>query len=217
MIDFVAARANMLEGQVRTSGVTRREVLHAMARIPRERFVPKSRREFAYMDDVLHVSPKRFLLPPRILAKMLQAADIEPTDTVLDVGCATGYSSAVLGAIAQSVIALEVDEALSTSATETLADLGIDNVATVTGPLADGYESQGPYDVIIVNGSIPKRSARLEAQLADGGRLVVVVRSGPMGRATVFLRSGEEVSGVPVFDATVPVLDGFAEPAGFVF
>jgi protein-L-isoaspartate(D-aspartate) O-methyltransferase len=222
MPDFAAARSMMVDGQVRTSDVTDLRLQAAMLDIPREIFVPESRAAIAYLDrDVAvderpDVTPRR-LLKPMVLAKLLQAADIGDDDRVLDVGCTTGYSSAVLSRIAHAVAALEEDAALSRLATDNLRSLGCANVTVVAGPLIDGWSAEAPYDAVLINGAVEIAPARLFAQLNDGGRLVCVQGRAPATKAMLYRMAGGAVSGRPIFDATAPLLPGFAEPPAFVF
>jgi protein-L-isoaspartate(D-aspartate) O-methyltransferase len=153
------------------------------------------------------------------LARLIQLAQIVETDIVLDVGCATGYSSAVLSRLAASVVALESDAELSRMATETLIDLGIGNVAVVSGALAGGYPAEAPYDVIVLGGAVGSVPESLTSQLKDGGRLVAVVGVAGAGAATLARRSGGEVSSWPAFNVSAAPLPGFgpANRASFVF
>ena len=159
----------------------------------------------------------RALLKPMVFAKLLQAAGIGDTDRVLDVGCATGYSAAVLGRLAGHVVALEEDAALARSAGEMLAQTGSQNVAVASGPLSAGWAKDAPYDAIMLEGAAEVIPDSLLAQLREGGRLVAVVGSGPMGKATLYRRAGGHTGALPVFDAAAPLLPGFAKPAAFVF
>ncbi len=217
MPDYLAQRLNMVESQVRVNDVTDVRVQDAMREVPRERFVPTARQATAYADAPLEVVRGRFLLEPRTLAKMLQLAEIAPTDTVLDVGCMTGYSSAVLSRIAARVTALESDADLVRVGAETLPAVGAANATVVQGDLAEGHKGKAPYDVIFVNGAIEVRPTALLAQLAEGGRLVAVVKSGAQGHATVFLKEKGQVGSRTGFDADAQILPGFREKVGFVF
>ena len=223
MADYAKARQTMVDRQINTADVTDRRVLAAFAEIPRELFVPLGLRPLAYSDADLPLKvaswsdTPRHLAAPMVLARLIQLAAIGPADIVLDVGCASGYSSAVLSRVAASVVALESDAELAKSATETLIDLDIGNVAVVTGRLEDGYPGEAPYDVIVIAGSVEMVPAALTGQLRDGGRLVAVVGTGPGGTATLFERSGEEVSRRPAFSAPAPALPGFAATRAFVF
>jgi protein-L-isoaspartate(D-aspartate) O-methyltransferase len=219
MVDYAQARRTMVDCQVRPSDVTDLRIIAAMLDVPRELFVPAARRGIAYLDiDVLvgeGASP-RALLKPMVFAKLLQAAAIGETDHVLDAGCATGYSSAVLGQLAGSVIALEEDSALSRIAAANLAGLAA-NVTVASGRLTEGWQQGAPYDAILLEGASEVVPDSLLAQLKDGGRLLAVAGSGPMGKATIYRMAGGRVTAQPLFDASAPMLPGFAKFAAFVF
>lgn len=223
MTDFTTARANMVESQIRPNAVTDRRVIDAFADIAREAFVPKSLQAIAYMDEDIPIrdassAGERHLMLPMVLARLVQLAEIEAGDVVLDVGCCLGYSTAILARLADAVVSLECDEDMANAAIEILVDQGVDNAAVVTGPLNEGYPSQGPYDAIVLNGSVPSVPESLLRQLKDGGRLVAVVTEGALGRARLFIRHGDVFAERVAFDATVAPLPGFdvREPA-FVF
>ena len=222
-MDYAVPRRNMVESQVRPSDVTDRRIIRAMADIPREVFVPEDARPLAYMDGPIAVGPasggaSRALLEPRTFAKLVQAAEIEPTAAVLDIGAATGYSSAVLARLAQRVVALEVDADLAGRARETLARIGAEGVEVVTGDLAAGWSEGGPYDAIVVEGAIETIPPGLLDQLKDGGRLVAIQsRHGGAGRAMVWRRDGSVFGTQDVFDANGEVLPGFERAPAFVF
>lgn len=222
MIDFAAARRHMVDGQVRTSDVTDPRIIAAMLEIPRERFVPAAQADLAYLDLDVPVSPPhapmRRLLKPMVLAKLLQAAEIKESDLALDVGCTTGYSSAVLARLAASVVAQEEDAAFAQTAADNLRSFGDGRVTVVTGALVDGCAPHGPYDVIILEGTSEIAPRRLLRQLKDGGRLVAVVGRRPATKAMLYRAvTGADVNGRPLFDAAAPLLPGFAAPPAFVF
>jgi protein-L-isoaspartate(D-aspartate) O-methyltransferase len=217
MPDFSVARQNMVLSQLEPSQVTDALVVEAMAAVPREAFVPAHLSGVAYVDEDLEVAPGRYVIEPRVFARMLQAAGVKRGDLVLDIGCGTGYSTAVLARLAATVVALESEADLAARATETLAGLAVDNAAVVTGPLAGGMAAQGPYDVIIIEGAIAALPEALAGQLADDGRLVAVIGEGGAGKATLFGRHDGAVSGAVLFDAAIPPLPGFDRPGGFVF
>ena len=218
MIDFTTARRHMVGSQIRTNRVTDPDLLAVLGQMPRELFVPEQLRGVAYVDEDLPVKPGRYLMEPMVLARLLQTAEVGPSDRVLDVGCATGYSTAVLGRLAGSVVAVESDPELAARATELLAQLSIDNATVVVGPLAQGHAKQAPYDVILIGGSVPRVPEALAAQLAEGGRLVAVLSDGAgMGRGTLMTKTKGVLSDRTVFDAATPSLAGFAPERGFVF
>lgn len=223
MDDFSAERINMVNCQLRTVDVTDSAVLAAMSDIPREIFVPARLRALAYIDeDVLLKETTgdeigRYLMEPAPFARLTQLAEIEPDDIVLEVGCAAGYSTAVLARLANSVVAVESDSELAARASESLVDLGVANAAVVTGPLEEGYPSEGPYDVIFVSGAVEFVPEALLGQLKEGGRLVAVVGYGQAATATLFTRSEGELGSRSVFNAHVRPLPGFVRPKTFVF
>ena len=221
MTDFAALRRMMVDGQVRTADVTDPRLLSAMLRVPRERFVPAEKTSLAYLDLDVQVTepgaPVRRLLQPMVLAKLLQAAGVSEDDRVLDVGCATGYSTALLARLAASVTGLEEDPALVRLATEALATASVGNARIVTGPLTRGFADGGPYDLIVMEGSSEIVPEMLTDQLKNGGRLVCVLGRGPSGKAMLYRRVDQELSGRPVFDAAAPPLPGFVNSPEFVF
>ncbi len=212
-----AARFNMIEGQIRPSNVTDPRIHAAMATVARERFVPSANRALAYADAAVPVAPGRYLMDPRTFARLLQLAEVGAQDHVLDVGCATGYSAAVLAHMAGSVVALEQDADLVRLASEALRDAVGNKVTLTQGALIEGFKDGAPYDVIFVNGAIEQKPDTLLAQLAEGGRLVVVMKSGTQGHACLFLKEHGVAGCRPGFDADVPLLAGFKKAMGFIF
>lgn len=176
MSDFTTSRQYMVDCQVRPSDVTDLRIIDAMLAVPRENFVPQSKRLIAYLDSDIDVAadgrPKRCLIKPAVLAKMLQAATISETDRVLVVGCATGYSAAVVAHLAAQVFATEPDSALANAAARNLADLGLANVTVSTAKPAEGEKAHAPYDVIVMDGATEVEPHGLYEQLKMGGRLV---------------------------------------------
>lgn len=210
------ARFNMVEAQIRTSNVTDPRIHAAMGVVPRERFVPAAARALAYADVPVAVAPGRYLLDPRSFAKLLQLARVTAADRVLDVACGTGYSSAVLARLAGEVVALEQDADLVRIASELLAN-AVGKVEVVQGGLIEGVRGQAPFDVIFVNGAIEQAPETLLSQLAEGGRLVAIMREGAQSRAWLFLKENGQIGRRPDFDADVPLLAGFRKAVGFVF
>jgi protein-L-isoaspartate(D-aspartate) O-methyltransferase len=223
MTDFSVQRVNMVESQVRTSDVTDQRIVRAMLEVPRELFVPAEQASLAYMDDPVPVTARprtgdaRRLLPPRTLAKLLQLLAVGPQSVVLDVGCATGYSTAVLARLAERVVALEADRDLARAATAALAKLGARNAVVAEGPLAGGAPAHERFDAILLNGAVPSVPPALLNGLVDGGRLAAVLCRGPVSRAYLWRRSGSTIDSQPAFEAAAAPLPGFEEPAEFVF
>ncbi len=217
MSSSLVQRRNMIEAQIRANDVTDPRIQAAMADVPRERFVPAAKRALAYADVPVEVSPGRYLLDPRTFAKLLELADLRATDTVLDVGCATGYSAAVLARLVRTVLALEQDADVARLASELIPMTGATNVEIVQGPLNQGGRGKGPFDAIIVNGSVQGPPETLLDQLAEGGRLVAVLAKGGGGKAQLFVREHGRIGCRPSFDANVPSLVGFSKSVGFLF
>lgn len=217
MVDFALARMMMVDTQVRPADVTRYPVIEAMLAVPREVFVPAPRRAVAYVGENMPLPGGRVLLEPRTIAKMIDALDIQPRDLVLDVGCGTGYSAALVGRMAGAVLALEDDPARAAEAEASLAAAGADNVAVVSGPLASGWAAQAPYDVILISGgaveSVPET---ITVQLAEGGRIAALFAEGALGTVCIGHAAGGQISWRRAFNAHAPVLPDFVRPRGFV-
>ena len=217
MIDFAQARRMMVDGQVRPSDVTDRDLLTALLDVPRERFAPEALASVAYLDRDIAIDPKRAMLKPMVLARLIQAAQTGAGDHVLDVACGSGYSSAILARLATRVVALEDDAMRSQRCGEILQGLGVANVTVVTGPLDAGWPALAPYDVILVNGSIEVEPHGLFGQLKEGGRVVTVRGAGPVGKAMLYRKDRGEIGSRTLFDAAAPVLPSFMRAPAFTF
>ena len=236
MSGFAIARQKMVDGQVRPSDVTDIRIIDAMLAVPREAFVPPGQQAMAYLDIDLDVSAglsktglsktgssetglaeKRYLIKPVVTAKMLQAAEIRDTDNVLVVGCATGYSAAIVAKLAAKVTATEGDASLAAEAKDALAGLGFANVTVRAAAAADGDAANAPYDVIMLNGATEVTPAGLYRQLKDGGRLVGVFAMMQPQRATLVTHSHGDFGTRALFDAVVPVLPGLGRLPAFIF
>lgn len=215
MTDFAARRTMMVDTQVRPSDVTKYTIIEAMLTIPREAFVPADKREAAYVGEHVGLGGGRVVIDPRTLAKMLDALDIQPTELVLDLGCGLGYSTAVIARMAEAVVAVEEDEAMAAEAQRILSSQGADNAAVVTGKLAQGAAKSGPYDVIILQGAIEVLPAAIEAQLKEGGRVAALFMEGNLGVARVGYKIDGRITWRQVFNASAPVLPGFAAHKAF--
>ncbi len=215
MTDFARRRTVMVDTQVRPSDVTKFPIIDALLSVPREAFVPEGLREAAYIGENLPVGPNRVILEPRTFAKMLDALDLQPTDLALVVGCATGYSAAVLARLAEAVVAVEDDEDMARDATGSLAEEGADNAAVVAGPLNEGAAQHGPYDVILIEGAVQTVSDALMAQLKDGGRIAALFVDGALGAVRIGYKLNGSVSWRFAFNAGAPVLPGFEQQAQF--
>jgi len=218
MIDYGAARLNMVEGQLRTNEVTAPELLEAFLTVPRERFVPETLRGAAYVDDDIPLGSGRYLMEPLVLARLILLAEVGPKDRVLLVGADTGYGAAILARLAGSVVALESDPTLAKAARGLLGELGSRNVSVIEGPLDGGHLGGAPYHAIVFGGAIAAVPRAIQDQLGEGGRIAAVVKSGAaVGQATKMTRIGHELSRRAMFDAATPMLPSFVPEPSFVF
>ncbi|WP_425043525.1 protein-L-isoaspartate O-methyltransferase family protein [Primorskyibacter sp. S87] len=215
MTDFAERRRMMVDTQVRPSDVTKFPIIDAMLTVPRERFVPDGQREAAYVGENVELSEGRVVLEPRTLAKMLDALNVSNSELVMDIGCAYGYSSAVVARMAQAVVAVEEDETLAAEAQDLLSEAGADNVILHTGPLSEGAEEHGPYDVIIVQGGVGTVPDQILAQLKDGGRIACLFVEDALGTVRIGYKSAGVVSWRFEFNAGAPVLPGFEQVMAF--
>ena len=215
MFDYATARENMLNSQIRTNDVTDTRILQAFRRVERERFVPRAKMALAYGDAHIDLGEGCMIIKPRDFAKMVEAADIEPTDIVLDIACGRGYSVAILAQLAETVIGVETDPKTVSFATEILEKTGVRNAAVLAGDLRIGAAEHGPFNVIFAEGAVTEVPAAWLGQLADGGRLVVPLRQGPVNRVCVYTKAGNSVGERVVFDSTTPVLPGFGKQPEF--
>lgn len=216
-MDYAALRSKMVDGQIRTTDVTSHPVLNAFLSVNREDFVSERRKPVAYIDNDVEIGSGRYLMAPSPLAKMLQLAEIRPTDNVLDLAAGTGYTSALLSHLAGTVVALESDAALADAAKANLSAAGRANVTVVTGDLEAGHAAKGPYDVIVVGGAVEQVPEALFAQLKEGGRLVAVVGRGLSSGARIYVRERGTQSERFAFNASVSLLPGFRKAAEFQF
>ena len=148
MADFAVMRCNMVDGQILPNRVTDPRLIDALATLPRELFVSERHRSIAYVDEEVEILPNRYLMEPRVFARLAQALAPRPQEVALYVGCGTGYGAAVLAQLCGAVIALESETALVERAAALFLELEIDNAVVVEGPLDEGYAKQGPYDLI---------------------------------------------------------------------
>ncbi|WP_410216236.1 protein-L-isoaspartate O-methyltransferase family protein [Paracoccus sp. (in: a-proteobacteria)] len=215
MTDFAARRTMMVDTQVRPSDVTKFPVIEAMLTIPREDFVPASRRSVAYLGENLDIGHGRVLLEPRTLGKIVDMLDIQPNELVLTLGCGYGYSAAVIARMAEAVVAIEDQPELAAEAEQRLSEAGIFNVAVLQAPLTEGAPKQGPYDVILIEGAVQEVPAAITDQLREGGRIGAVFREGALGVARIGYFQAGRINWRYAFNANAPLLPGFESAPGF--
>lgn len=207
----------MVDGQLRTSGITDWRILAIMDEVPREKFVPDLRRDLSYLDEPIPVSPSRLMLNPAAFSKLVQLARVTNDDVVLDIACGTGYSTAVLAGLGNAVVALEDDEALVSQANDLLAALDIGNAAVVEGALTAGVPKEAPFDIIIIEGAVDAVPQALFDQLRDGGRLVAVVGRGGAAVTHLYVKDKSQVLPRATFNLSVPPLEAFSRHESFEF
>lgn len=216
-MDYATARQHMVDGQVRTNRVTDERLIEAIRTLPRERFVPERVRARAYLDDDVEIASGRYLMEPMVTARLIQAAEAESDDMALVVGAGTGYAAALLARLAHTVVALESEPALAQRASAAFGELAIDNAVVFEGALDAGCPKHAPFNVIYLDGEVEQVPSALTNQLAEGGRMVGVLQDRGVGRASLWIKTGNAVSRRVLFDANVAPLPGFAAPARFVF
>jgi protein-L-isoaspartate(D-aspartate) O-methyltransferase len=218
MTVYEAARINMVESQLRPNKVTDERVTAAFMRIRRELFVPERLRGVAYVDDDLPLGHGRYLMKPMVAARLLQAAMVDAKDTALVIGAGVGYEAALLALLARSVVALEEDPELARIGRSALVDHRIASVSYVEAPLPLGHRQRLPYDLILFAGAVPAIPEEINSQLAEGGRIAVVLRPHEcIGRATLITRAGGVLASRVIFDAATPLLSSFVAKPGFSF
>ena len=215
MTDFAARRTMMVDTQVRPSDVTKFPIIDAMLSVPRELFVPREQVEAAYVSENVPIAPGRILLEPRTLGKLLDALNIVGDELVLDIGAGYGYSSAVVAHMAEAVVAVEEDETLAAEAQGILSEQGTDNVIVHVGPLAEGADQHGPYDAILIEGAVEQVPDAILDQLKEGGRIGCLFMEGALGVVRIGYKIDGDVTWRFAFNASAPVLPGFAKEAAF--
>ncbi len=217
-MDFKKARQIMVDSQIRPDDVTDTAIVDAFLSVPREVFVPKASQSIAYGELEIETSEGRALWTARDTAKLIAAVDPQPDETALVVAAGSGYETAVLSLLLDTAIGIEEDDALVDAATERFAKLELGSAVAVKGDLATGLPDQGPFDVIYVCGMVQEVPVAWTAQLADGGRLAVVVqRDAALGRGRIYKKAGDVVSYRDVFDARPPRLQAFDRKPAFEF
>jgi protein-L-isoaspartate(D-aspartate) O-methyltransferase len=217
-MDFAKQRQIMVDSQVRVNDVTSTAIVSAFSTIPREVFVPKSMLSSAYAEYEIETGDNRAMWTPRDLGKMFRALEPEASDVSLVIAAGDGYSAALLGHMTEAVIALDDNEALVDTMTERFAAINMDEAVAVQGEIAKGLPDQGPFDVVLVAGMVEELPQAWLDQLAEGGRLGVVVASGrSLGKARIYKRAGDTFAFREAFECCPPVLPGFEKKTAFVF
>jgi protein-L-isoaspartate(D-aspartate) O-methyltransferase len=217
-MDLNQARFNMIEQQIRPWEVLDPQVLELLSVVQRENFAPLAHKALAFVDMEIPLgsAPNQVMLAPRVQARLLQDLAVKKTDKVLDIGTGSGFMAALLAHQAAQVLSLEIDAALAAQAQANLQKAGVSNVTVRTADGSQGAAADGPFDVILLNGSVAEVPAALLQQLTVGGRLAAIVGTEPMMRATVITRTSESNwTTTEPWDCNAPRLSGFGEPSRF--
>lgn len=217
MVDFERARQVMVDNQLRTNNVTDRRLLVAMGAVARENFVPAARRELAYIDEVHDLGHGRAMPAPAPFAKLIQLAEVDADDAVLDLGAGLGYSTAVLARLAREVVGVESNAELAQQAQKALADAGVNNARIIVSSFEDVEPHAEGFDVIVLEGTVDEEPRYLFKLLREGGRLVAMIRRGPTAVAHVFVKTGETVNSRAEFNTSLPPLTIAPKAEEFVF
>lgn len=214
------ARENMLNCQLEPNSVHDTKIIHAINSIRREEFVPELYRKNAYIDDDIKIAEGSYILSPVVFGRMLKVASLKQTDKVLDIGCSSGYSSAVISQLCKQVVAVEASTKLIGGARSTIENLGISNVSLVKADLSKGCAASGKYNKIFIHGLVEQIPERVIGQLLPGGVIVTIMKVEEHGSlpfiVTIMLDKKDVLSVKTHYQATAPLLQEFAKPAKFV-
>ena len=219
MSQYETRRRYMIESQLRANKVKDERLLLAFERTAREQFVPKGFTELAYIDEDLELGEGRFLLEPMVFGRLVQALDLSSGDNVLDIGAASGYSTAIIAQLAESVVGIEESKSLAVLGQENLSKGEVDNAVILPAPLNEGFKAEAPYNAIIIEGSVGMVPENLLEQLSEDGRLVTILRpdKNAPGRAVKYTRAGSDFAYTVLFDANTPRLETFDAALKFSF
>lgn len=207
---YELARTNMVKSQILTQKINNEALVEVINTIPRHIFVPEDRQGIAYIDQSIQVGHGRYILPPMVFAKMVEALDIKGAESVLDIACGTGYSSVIFANLCKKVVAVESNTDLASKAHLNLNKLAVRNVIIISDTLADGHEEAAPYEVVFINGAVKEIPQRILSQLAEGGKLVSIIsKARNSGAITLFSKINGAVVGTEIFDVNLPVIEDF--------
>jgi protein-L-isoaspartate(D-aspartate) O-methyltransferase len=217
-MDFERARFNMVEQQIRTWEVLDQRVLDLLFKVRREDFVPENYRTLAFADLEIPIGHGERMLQPKLEARMLQELAVTENDRILEIGTGSGYMTALLAAAGGHVFSVDIVPEFTRSASDKLAAQGVRNVTLETGDAARGWDKHGPYDAILLTGSVPILPDAFKASLKPGGRLLAVVGEAPVMEAQLITSvSAGAYSSTALFETCIPSLRNAVTPERFVF
>jgi protein-L-isoaspartate(D-aspartate) O-methyltransferase len=217
-IDYERARFNMIEQQIRTWEVLDQRVLDLLFQVRREDFVPDAYRALAFVDMEIPIGHGECMLQPKLEARMLQELTLSPSDKVLEIGTGSGYMTALLAKFSAHVYSVDIQPDFTRAAAAKLARHGISNITLETGDAARGWDAHGPYDAILLTGSVPVLDERFKASLKPGGRLLAVVGEAPVMEAQLITSAGAGAyNSIALFETCIRTLKNAEQPERFVF
>ncbi|MEA3154205.1 MAG: protein-L-isoaspartate(D-aspartate) O-methyltransferase [Betaproteobacteria bacterium] len=217
-MDLERARFNMVEQQIRTWEVLDQRVLDLLFKVPREDFVPELYRALAFVDMEIPIGNGEKMLQPKQEARMLQELMLKQQDHILEVGTGSGYMTALLASFAAHVYSVDIHPDFTRNAAGKLAMHGISNVTLETGDAALGWNKQGPYDAILITGSLPILPETFKMSLKPGGRLLAVIGEPPVMEAQLITNvGGGAYNAVSLFETCIAPLKNARQPERFVF
>jgi len=218
MPDYTAMRQNMVDGQVLPNQIKHKALIGALADTPREVFVEGDQKGYVYSDRDIQLGAERFLISVRVFAGLVEGLSPSTEDVALDVGCGTGYGTVILSKLCGMVVGIEDDSGLVGRASALLTELEVDNAVAVQGPLGGGFQKEAPYNVILVEGALPQVPQKIVEQLANGGRMAVVLNKGRgLYEAILITRVRDSFGSRVLFNSAVPSLPGFSATSVFAF
>ncbi len=217
-MDFSFLRKNMVDCQLKPNKIINLNLIDAFLKVPREIFVNKKNINQCYLDVNIDLTKNRFLLNPMVSARLIQSLNISKDDTILTIGSGVGYNSVILSYLCNTVIGIESIKSFYDLSSDILIKLQVNNVVFIKTKIEIGYSDQQPYDCIIIEGGVNHVPNEILNQLSENGRLVAVeIKEGNVGKATIYQRYGKEFTKKYLFDAYVPVFDGFKKKQNFNF
>ena len=215
---YATARFNMVEQQVRPWDVIDRRVLDVMESLPRENFVPDDYKGLAYADIAIPLDANNHMLKPTLVGRILQALNIKPTDTILEIGTGSGYLTACLSQLGKSVTSIEINNEIASRAADNLASIDVKNVNLIVGDAIHKIPDNAPFDVIAVTGAIADCQNILPKELNNGGRLFLITGEKPVMTAELITRiSGDNFKHEALFETEIETLQNAHVKEAFVF
>jgi protein-L-isoaspartate(D-aspartate) O-methyltransferase len=208
---------NMVEGQIKPLGKISPSVLEAFLSIPRDLFVPPKLKNLAYLEKNLELDNDRFLLKPSLIAKIISIAEFEPSDTVLIIGSSTGYSSAILSNIAETVISIEENDALINFSESAVLNKKIDNVVFLKKDLNEGCPEHGPFNKILIEGAVEEIPKYLFDQLDENGKMIAIISNGDLSEVREYNKVEQNIGSKFLFSCEAPKLKAFNKSDSFNF